>query len=108
MGDNDQRFTFCQLINGMLQFIFIFRVCEGGSLVQNHDRCIFQDCPCYGKTLALTTGKPCPGVTGIRIVTFGETCNKFVTSGLRSRPLHFLVSSVRFSNANVVTQAHIK
>ena len=54
-GDDQYRFTFCQMRKGVQYLAFVFRIGKSGGFIQQNYRRIFQDGTSQGDTLRLTT-----------------------------------------------------
>ena len=54
--NHDHRFSLRQIVKRLLDSHFVVRIGVGGRLIQNQDRCIFQDSPRDRDPLLLAAG----------------------------------------------------
>ena len=57
VGNHQNRFAFCQLPDGLLQFLLVFGIHAGRGFIQNDDGCVLQNCPCNGDSLLFPAGE---------------------------------------------------
>ena len=92
---NDQR---CTTLHDGFQCIlyvpFRFRIEGRCCLVQDQHRCVFQQGPCNGQSLALAAGKHHAVVTNHGIQTFRHTLDEFQRMGLGRRISDLLATAV--------------
>ena len=108
MGDDDDRFSSDDLGDGRVHFFLVFRVHEGGGLVQHHNGGVLQNSPCQGNALALPAGELFAAVPGHGMDALGKTGEKFHTLGFFRRGKHFFVCGVRFPQADIFQKTHVK
>ena len=57
VSDHKDRFPFGQALKCYLDFVFVFRISEGGCFIQQNDRGIFEYSPRKRYTLLLSAGE---------------------------------------------------
>lgn len=102
VGDHNNRLTFHQFGNRLLNQDFIFRVKGCCCFVKQDNRRIFQQSASDGNTLALTAGKSAAVFTENRLIPVRHLPDKFITIGGFGRGNHLIVRCVWIAKTDIV------
>ena len=102
VGDHNNRLTFHQFGNRLLNQDFILRVKGCCCLVKQNNGSVFQQGASDGNTLALTAGKSAAVFTENRLIPVRHLPDKFITIGGFGRGNHLIVRCVWIAKTDIV------
>ena len=104
MSNNDDRFIFDKLLNGLLHLIFVLRIGKSSRLVKHQNRSIFKNGSCHTNPLGLTAGQIHAFVTDPRMIAVRQTLYKIVTLSRTGSFDHLFTGSRRITDPNILIE----
>ncbi|MNG09811.1 hypothetical protein D3C84_932460 [compost metagenome] len=102
MGDDQRGAPTHQGRQCLLDQVLALGIEGTGGLVQQQDRCIHQQRPGNGQTLALTTRQPQPCITQVGLIALRQLQDEFMGMGTARRGLYLGIGRLGTSVADVL------